>query len=298
MNTLKCLGLQAEVPYQWLAAIGATVLVSGMKLTWDLSLAPCAVLHHDSDPLRALQAVWPSAQRIKSMPMCAHLLLNRKQDQPREEFQALIVTSRGHRDSWTVSSAATDLTGTIKDGTSARGPFTPGLEGAASQQTNLLKLYGCSAQEIKDALAGQGHRSSGGGIGLDPERFPNATSDGKGVFTIRPLELLAYFGLALFPVRCDGVHQEFYPDLPRQRGWTTQDHEQGVFQWPAWQHPLDAAGIDALMSMWKPGKDRFNDRLGIHASWESVRRDRFAWSSERKNATYGLTSRRLVLSDR
>ena len=45
------------------------------------------------------------------------------------------------------------------------------------------------------------------------------------------------------------------------------------FTWPAWSQPLDCAGIDALMDIWKPmhGRRSAWTRIGVQAGWRSVR---------------------------
>ena len=71
------------------------------------------------------------------------------------------------------------------------------------------------------------------------------------------VELLAFFGLAEFPVRGRGVDRRLgrhgEPDV-RQRGWRKApgSNEPRRFVWPAWQQPLDASGVDALLDIWNP----------------------------------------------
>ena len=62
----------------------------------------------------------------------------------------------------------------------------------------------------------------------------------------------------------------------RQRGWrkTPRSNEPRRLVWPAWQQPLDAAGIDALLDGWNPWRKQTWAALGVHAAWQSVRYQR------------------------
>ena len=297
MSSLQCPGLRAEMPHQWLAAVGATVLVDRMHLSWTDDLNPQAVLHHEEAPLAALLASWPTPQRIERMPMVAYDKPQRTQKVSRGDFQQLVKDCRGQRDSWTVSSALTDLTGEPSSGNDEKPAlavtvrFNPGLQGPhGSPQKNLPKLQGCTPAKIADTLDGRATRDQGAGIGLDPERFTNSTTGEAGVMTLYAVEMLAYFGLALFPVRGDGIHRKKYP-AARQRGWTTRARKLRSFEWPAWDQPLDRFGIDALLDVWQPEGDGTNSLLGVHAAWRSVGR-KARLSSDDK--TLGYTSQRLT----
>ncbi len=298
MSSRQCPGLRAEMPHQWLAAVGATVLCEGMHLSWTGGLNTHAVLHHEEAPLDALVASWPTQQRIERMPMVAYDKGQKTQKVSRGDFQQLVKDGRGHRDSWTVSSALTDLTEEPPSGNSdklplaATVPFNPGLQGPyGSPQKSLPKLQHCTPAKIADTLDGRATRDDGAGIGLDPERFTNSTTGEKGVMTLHAVEMLAYFGLALFPVRGDGIHRRKYPAFARQRGWTTRARQRGAFVWPAWEQPLGRFGIDALLDVWQPEGDGTDSLLGVHAAWRSVVRKAHLSSRDK---TFGYTSRRLT----
>ena len=294
MRRLHCPGLRAEMPHQWLAAVGAAVLADGMRLSWTSGLNPEAVLHHEADPLTALVEAWPSQKRIKAIPMVGHAASQSVKKLLRSDFRQLVRDTRDHIDAWSLSSAATDLTGTTGAGAAILGPLTPVLERGFSAHRNLPNASDCTPEKIADTLAGRAAREKGAGLGIDPERFTNSTTGDQGVATLHAVETLAYFGLALYPVRGDGVHHEQNPFKARQRGWSTNRYKLGVFQWPAWEQPLDRFGIDALLDVWQPNDAITYGLLGLHSAWESVRRDRFAWSPKRKNHTYGYASRRLT----
>ena len=43
------------------------------------------------------------------------------------------------------------------------------------------------------------------------------------------------------------------------------------FVWPAWQRPLDAVGVDALLDVWNPWRKQTWALLDVHAAWQSIR---------------------------
>ena len=93
--------------------------------------------------------------------------------------------------------------------------------------------------------------------------------------SIPVVEILAFFGLALLPVRGLGADRRLdrLADVrERQRGWrkTSGSREPRRFHWPAWGQPLDSNGIDALLDAWKPETPRGWTRVGVHAGWRAV----------------------------
>ena len=67
--TVRCPGWRADNLTTWLAAVGATVMIDRMSLTWTDGLSPSAILHHpDSDPLEVLKERWHTPARFCSLP--------------------------------------------------------------------------------------------------------------------------------------------------------------------------------------------------------------------------------------
>ena len=57
MSQQECPGLLAELPHQWLAAIGVTVIAEDLRVSWTDDPSPCAVLHRAcGSPAEALAA--------------------------------------------------------------------------------------------------------------------------------------------------------------------------------------------------------------------------------------------------
>ena len=89
------------------------------------------------------------------------------------------------------------------------------------------------------------------------------------------MEVLAFFGLALFPFRGAGTDERLRKAARSsaiQRGWSRTGNGQGeqYFSWPAWRHPLDFAGIDALLDLWTPDRKNWPS-VGVHGAWRSIR---------------------------
>ena len=113
MAEMACPGLPAWWLNGWLAAVGTTVLVPQMELSWTDDPSPHAVLRLDgtADPVDAIAQAWPSGERIAAMPIaksrqgCADL----GRQPPLSAFVERARIARPHRDSWTLSSTLTDL---------------------------------------------------------------------------------------------------------------------------------------------------------------------------------------------
>lgn len=143
------------------------------------------------------------------------------------------------------------------------------------------------AERIAATLEGRGQRVVDNGLGFDLTRVTTQADSSRK--TVDPVvEVLAFFGLALLPVRGDGTDQRItrsrVRSSVRQRGWQTTPHR--CFEWPVWQQPLDPASIDALLDIWARSRRRNRgdhagveeptydykvwDRLGVHAGWRTV----------------------------
>lgn len=286
MSGLECPGLPASWLNAWLAAVGTTVLVPDMRLSWTDGPEPHAVLSvsDDSDPVHALVSAWPSRERVAEMPIskarigCA--VLGR---QPLlSAFVERAHIARSHHDGWTLSSTLTDLYCT--DSTEARAavkhskldPSGPGTIGTLHDR--LLKvmshLEGDAAVAIRSTFAGRGRRVGDNGLGFDARRI-TALADGSKPRTDPAIETLAFFGLALLPMRGDGVAADRRGAIERyalrQRGWHLVDaNRPRRLHWPAWSPRLGRFGIDALLDAWRPRDRRNWNRLGVHSGWISV----------------------------
>lgn len=285
----ECPGLPAEWINGWLAAVGTTVLDPEMRLSWTSGPSPIAVLHHpDKEPEAALSEAWPGKRRLEEMPLARDFQgsIPLERQVPIETFVKRVESSRGHPDAWTLTSSLTDLA--IDSGKAAHAPFDPAGPGTIKWlHHRLLKIYDHIAQDdvdelataIKNAIDGISVPVIDNGLGFDISRLPDRAREGVRIMVEPVVEVLAFFGLALLPVRGDGLRQRKV--RVRQRGHGIGGRRENTFVWPAWSQPLDRWGIDALLDAWHRTWKPHNtdeglewrmrrldwDRLGVNAGW-------------------------------
>ena len=282
MHEFTCPGLPASWVNAWLAAVGATVLHPEIRLRWIVEGTPVAVLSSDEiDPVEALAASWPDTKFLDNLPIAESWEgdggLKRKV--PAEKFAVRVKKTRGHPFVWTLSSTMTDLS-IDQNGEVAHAPFDPAGPGTTKWlHHRLLKIHDLAgpmdAPRLRDSLVGLAPRVKNNGLGFDNTRL-GSLADASDPWIEPVVELLAFFGLAVLPVRGRGADRRLGrigdPD-ERQRGWRKApgSNDPRRFVWPAWRQPLDPAGIDALLDVWNPRRKQTWAPLGIHAGWRSVR---------------------------
>ena len=285
MYEFTCPGLPASWVNAWLAAIGTTVLDRRIRLHWTAGDMPVAVLSSpEIDPVKALVDTWPDAEFLDELPIAETWKgageLRRKVSV--DQFVARVSRARGHPFSWTISSTLTDLS-VDQTGEVAHAPFDPAGPGTTKwlhhRVVKTHELVGpVCAELLRDSLLGRASRVKANGLGFDNTRL-GSLADASEPWIEPVVELLAFFGLAMFPVRGRGVDHRHgrMGDLDeRQRGWRKVPGGDGPrrFVWPVWQHPLDAPGVDALLDGWNPWRKQTWTFLGIHRAWQSVRFNR------------------------
>ncbi len=282
MAEVKCRGLPAFWLNAWLAAVGATVLVPRIRLRWTGDRTPVAVLSsEDGDPVELLASSWPDAGFLDDLPIAEDWqgVGQVRRKVPAEAFVARARAARGHRHSWTLSSTMTDLA-VDQHGEVAHAPFDAAGPGTIKWlHHRLVRLHGLiepSADRIRASLSGQADRASSCGLAFDQTRL-GSLADNTGGHLVDPVvEILAFFGLAILPVRGDGVDLRLGRQkrvVAMQRGWFAADEGRGGrrFKWPAWTRSLDSSAIDALLDVWNPGVQRTWGRVGVRAGWQCVR---------------------------
>lgn len=277
MKRLACAGLPASWLNGWLAAVGVAVLDPRIRLGWTRGRAPVAVLAaQDTNPVTALLTAWPDESELDDMPLAegwkgAGTLQRRV---PVGDFATRAKACRGHRHSWTLSSTMTDLH-VDESGLVAHGPFDPAGPGTIKWlHHRLLKVHGqvdLSRRRLEGSLAGRAARVEDNGLGFDVTRLGSlADSSSKWVDPV--VEVLAFFGLALLPVRGKGSEGRPTRFSHVQRGWRVIAEREGLrFGWPVWEQPLDRFGIDALLDAWRPDDKASWPLLGVHDGWETIR---------------------------
>lgn len=294
MNGIECPGLPADWLNSWLASIGLLVLEPQLRLSWTPEPSPVAILAAEgaADPLALAARAWPPLDRLNSMPIAEHIegLPEMKRQVPLEVFNRRAAHARDHVDSWTLSSTVTDLCVDVAaDQTVRHAPLDPKGPGTIKWlHHRLLKSYSAverPLEAVTATLEGHGKRTVDNGLGFDASRIAGLAD--SSIKLVDPVvEVLAFFGLRLLPMRGEGVDVgksgTRHRFAARQRGWSLdlgQSSRAQHMTWPAWRPPLDLAGVDALLDVWSslyergtPGQGVSRaqlSRIGIHAAWET-----------------------------
>ena len=297
MYEVTCPGLPASWLNAWLAAVGATVLDSRIRLRWTTDTTPTAVLcAKEIDPVAALAGSWPDNDELADMPIAERwdgTPLPRKVSV--NAFAARARATRGHGRSWTLSSTMTDLD-VDKDGEVAHAPFDPAAPGSTGcLHDRVLKVHRCvepSAERLVESFKGRAARVKKNGLGFDLTRR-GSQSDESDPAVDPVIEVLAFFALALLPVRGAGIDRSTSStsySAAVQRGWRRIPGRrlERRFTWPVWTDALDHAGVDALLDAWKPDSGGWQ-RIGVHGAWRTVSFQRRATN----DATRAFGSERL-----
>jgi len=319
MASVECPGLPASWLNAWLAAVGLIALEPRLRLSWTSEPEPIAVLSTEDgeNPSELAVNAWPSLSRLDEMPIVESVSgldamqrsVSVKVFQQRAEF----CRQQQHVDSWTLSSTVTDLcvdadTETKMTVRHARlDPKGPGT--IKWLHHRLLKSHSLITNpsvQVSSTLRGHAKRVKGNGLGFDVTRI-SALADSTDPMVDPVIEVLAFFGLKLLPMRGEGI--EVKKSGPRnrfaarQRGWNLEPAQAAQqMTWPAWEQPLDFSGVDALMDLWaevikqathtKRTSRTKRSVIGIHAAWRSVPYEARGTS----DTTVGFASARMELN--
>lgn len=251
MERFEARALEANWINGWLAAIGVALLVPGVRLRWSDHPMPRAIFESQSPLLPTLAEAFPTPEDIAELSN-ARTLPNVGGELPRKvapgQFSVRAAVARRTGDAG-LSSSVTDLHVVEAEGCD-HSPLDPPVPKGL---TLWQRLASCrSAMEptetrLSESLSGTGHRVKSNGLGFDARRLL-ASSDPNGDKWVDPVvEVLAFCGLAMLPVRGDGLRSH-------ARGWTGRPTLVGSFRWPMWSDPLPAAAIDALLDLYWSGR--------------------------------------------
>lgn len=276
---LQARGLSGAWLNGWLASVGATVLVDDLRVQWSSSDPPYAILSTagNRDVVEAIAAALPddgwhrtlAARNVMNSSSAVQSDGSIKENKDRfprnptlQQYQAAAALSRRHWRDHSVSSTVSDV-GNGKEGlphSRFDPPVPKGLtlwDRLGSCVSAIHKDKDSLIDRVANSIAGRGARVEGNGLGFDVRRLV-ATGDKTDVTMDPIIEVLVFFGLALFPMGADGS----------ARGWQRYDQRRNSFRWCTWDEPLDRWGIDALLGL--SYGDR-SGRLPINGSvYESV----------------------------
>jgi hypothetical protein len=242
-------GLTADWLNGWLAAIGVTVLVPGLKLRWTEDAVPFAVFEGDvPEVVEAVASRLPTEAELNASVIA-------RQREGCEEFPRNVSIS-AYREraelerelhSAHLAASVSDLRVDADLNNLDHGAFDVSAPRGETLWSRALKCATSipsdqRAQWVRDSFAGVGHRVQCNGLGFDARRIPGS-ADSTDVFADPAVELLVFASLALFPTRGDGRR------FIRQRGWSDRSMRPGAFTWVAWRPALDRWGIDALLDL-------------------------------------------------
>lgn len=142
-----------------------------------------------------------------------------------------------------------------------KGPFYTPMPGADNTMFDrIVKLIPrVDAASVAASLDGIGHRVKQNGIGFDVGRV-GSLGDRTDMYVDPVVDVLALFGLSLFPVRGHGRDT-------RQRGWDARRTEVGSFRWFTWNQPLDLDAIDSWLDLAYSATHR---APGLNGEWVIV----------------------------
>lgn len=275
MADYVCRGLPADWLNAWLAALGAIVLEPRLRLSWTNTPVPLAVLSTPSDPgpVDLLIGAWPDKSRLDGMPTAETWgdAPPMSRQVPVDVFIERARAARSHPDSWTISSTLTDLV-VYDSGTVGHAPLDPKGPGTIKHlHHRLVKTWGKvedPAASLRASLDGCGVRVEDNGLGFDVGRVTSLADDSS-KFVDPVIEVLAFFGLALLPVRGDGVDERLLGARVRpvrQRCWVSG----GEMTWPVWDVPLGRDGVDALLDMVGDRPECARRDIGVFGAFRSV----------------------------
>ena len=289
-------GLPADWLNAWLAAVGVTVLVPDMRLSWtDDDPARAEFAFDGTDVLGAIVEAFPSRDWIDDLPIAltqSESATKAPRNVPLDSYADRARLAR-RRNDLSLAAGMTDLVLDVERGV-ANSRFNPAVpkgitlwQRLSSSREAALALDDDLRRTVGATLEGRARRVRGNGLGFDYRRITVASAAGGSDPMVDPVvETLAFVGSTIFPARGAGEK------APSLRGWTKPRKGAAKFVWPVWSQPLDCWAIDALVDLLpqdgEPTGEPALARLGLRSVYESVSYQ----PSGSSDATRGFGSRR------
>lgn len=264
-------GLCVDWLNAWLAALGITVLLPGVRLRWTDDPVPsaCFVVPRDRPLAELVAGALPSVGDLRRLAIVRSI--DGRLELPRtvslDAYADRAALARSTRD-WSLAATVTDLVAKPADNGLPHSPFDPPVPKGLTLWERVVACRNAiedTTTHAADTLAGRGRRRKGNGLGFDVRRLPAGVQPDAPVSVDPLIEILAFSALVLFPVRGNGAREH-------TRGWTGPPGERGSFRWCAWQPALDRWAIDALLDVLPKARSdpAHAARLGITAWYRSV----------------------------
>ena len=274
MATQVASGLAASWLNAWLAAVGITVLLPDARLRWTDGAQPLAEfdLPRDASLVSLIATVLPDLETVDE------LLIVKRHGDAAEKFGRQVsldsfrsraeLARRRHRD-FSLSISVTDLEAALDPSKLPHSDFDPPAPKGETLHDRLRRCVAYvvetdeSEARIAATLQGRGRRIKANGLGFDYRRLVSGSHAGTDTYVDPVVEILAFFGLALFPVRGDGTRA-------RTLGWSKPFSQRHAFCWPIWHPFLDRWAIDALLDRCRQHDNAGVRRLGAHGAFGTV----------------------------
>jgi len=248
MTEHECPGWPADWLNGWLAALGTTVLVPSLTLRWTDEPGPIAVIAApgDDDPFDLIHESWPTQEAMADWPIARDAGSSALPLNPSvEEWKQRVAERRDDPCAWMLSSLYTDgvWSQANRSYEVGRGQLHPPAPTGRTIHDRLMIMarHAVQLEDVAASALGRPKRISGQGLGFDLGRI-SSMADSSAQLIDPVTELLAFFGLALLPVRFGS------------RGAVQRGVKDRALQWFAWTEPLDRWGIDAALDAVQPDR--------------------------------------------
>jgi hypothetical protein len=221
----------------WLATIGAALLVPDLRVAWSTALRPTAVLSHPTrDPLDAIGDAFPTGDAVASLAVARDLpgLPELPRNVTRDAYRARAALGRTDG---TLGATLTDLAPSDEKPVVDWRLNPPAPKGLTiGQRVDTVRQAIPEPHPALDQSIVGAVRIPGNGLGFDVRRLTLPTDPVGGNWVDPVVELLAFVGLCLVPLRGNG-----------KSATTRISPATGPLRWPTWTEPLTATGIDTFL---------------------------------------------------